>query len=238
MKKGIRRFLIALVAVILVGLIGGHIYLRNQVHNATPDAAKVAQTATNKDGTLYFGKKDAPMTVIFYPGALIKPSAYSLWAKEVAADGYRVAIVNFPYELAVFGSNKADQVLKNNQKPYVIGGHSLGGVMASRYAANHQSKRLKGVFFLASYPDEKGKLKNLPVLSLTAGKDKVLNWTAYQEAKDYLPGDTIYDEFHEGNHAGFGDYGQQKGDGKAEVSDKIQQQWVAMKLISWLNNLK
>ena len=52
----------------------------------------------------------------------------------------------------------------------MIGGHSLGGVMASRYAnANMDDERLKGVYFMASYPDEKGTLSktDLPVISIT-----------------------------------------------------------------------
>ena len=65
----------------------------------------------------------------------------------------------------------------------MIGGHSLGGVIASRYAAS-QKNGLKGVFS-ASYPDEKGSLAetNLPVLSLTASNDEVLNQGNYQAAK-------------------------------------------------------
>lgn len=172
-----------------------------------------------------------------YPGALVDPGAYSIWAAKVAKAGYRVAIVSFPDDLAVLKPNAANTVVKSGQ-PYVIGGHSLGGVMASRYAAKHQSG-LKGVFFLASYPDAKGKLKeNVPVLSLTASRDGVLNFDAWRKAKQNLPSDTTYQQLPGGNHAGFGSYGKQSGDGRATVTNATQQQWVAKQLTHWLDTLK
>lgn len=50
----------------------------------------------------------------------------------------------------------------------------------------------------------------VPVLSITATKDKVLNQEAYQEAKQYLPERTEYVSINGGNHGGFGSYGEQK----------------------------
>ena len=51
-----------------------------------------------------------------------------------------------PLDLAVMGGNKADKVKEDfPNSDYVIGGHSLGGVMASRYVnKNHSDKHLKG----------------------------------------------------------------------------------------------
>lgn len=60
--------------------------------------------------------------------------------------------------------------------------------MASRFANEH-TKKLRGAFFLASYPDEKGSLADskIPVLSLTAENDQVLNQEAYKKRRrNYL----------------------------------------------------
>ena len=59
-----------------------------------------------------------------------------------------------PLDLAVIGGNKADKIKEDfPDSDYVIGGHSLGGVMASRYAnKNHSDSHLKGVFFMAAIP--------------------------------------------------------------------------------------
>ena len=52
----------------------------------------------------------------------------------------------YPLDLAVIGGNKADKIKEDfPDSDYVIGGHSLGGVMASRYAnKNHSDSHLKG----------------------------------------------------------------------------------------------
>src|SRR3712207_8053657 len=54
--------------------------------------------------------------------------------------------------------------------------HSLGGAIAAREAHQHHPKQLKGIFFLAAYPDVKGRLnrQRLPVLSIVGSRDGVL----------------------------------------------------------------
>jgi hypothetical protein len=236
MKK-FKRWFIAIFAVLAVALIGGQLYLKTAAHAPSPTAAAAQKQATTKNGVLYFGKASAKLTLVMYPGALVDPGAYSIWAAQVAKAGYRVAIVSFPDDLAVLRPNAASSVVKAGQ-PYVIGGHSLGGVMASRFAAKHK-QGLKGVFFLASYPDTKGKLTgNLPVLSLTASRDGVLNFDAWRKAKQNLPSDTTYQQLPGGNHAGFGSYGKQSGDHTATISNATQQQWIAKQLTQWLDTLK
>lgn len=235
MKK-FKRWLIGIVVVLVVALIGGQLYLKSAAHAPSPAAATAQMQATKINGVLYFGKASAKLTVVMYPGALVDPGAYSIWANQVAKAGYRVAIVSFPDDLAVLKPNAAAQVVKAGQ-PYVIGGHSLGGVMASRFAAKHK-QGLKGVFFLASYPDAKGKLEgNVPVLSLTASRDGVLNFDAWRKAKQNLPTNTTYQQLKGGNHAGFGSYGKQSGDHSASVSNATQQQWIAKHLTHWLDTL-
>lgn len=236
MKK-FKRWLLSILVVLVVALIGGQLYLKSAAHAPSQTATTIQKQGNTENGVLYFGKASAKLTIVMYPGALVDPGAYSIWAAKVAKAGYRVAIVSFPDDLAVLKPNAANTVVKSGQ-PYVIGGHSLGGVMASRYAAKHQSG-LKGVFFLASYPDAKGKLKeNVPVLSLTASRDGVLNFDAWRKAKQNLPSDTTYQQLPGGNHAGFGSYGKQSGDGRATVTNATQQQWVAKQLTHWLDTLK
>ncbi|AMV63073.1 carboxymethylenebutenolidase-related protein [Pediococcus damnosus] len=238
MKKR-TKILLTILIFLIVLLSGGWFYLHAQVYHPSKAADKIAQQATTTQPELYFKSKlTTNPEIIFYPGALVEPASYSIWAKRVADAGYPVYIVRFPMDLAVLAPNQAGNVLKNNQRDYVIGGHSLGGVMASRYAHEHQ-KHLKGVFFLASYPDKKGSLKgtDLPVLSITASRDGVLNRSAYKKAKRLLPKNTAYEQISGGNHAGFGSYGAQKGDNTATISNQAQQRQVAQRLIQWLKNL-
>lgn len=241
-KNKLIRFLVISCGVLVALVIAGLFYIHTISYRPTSQATEAAKIAKNQQGTLIFqGKKEQP-AVIFYQGALVDNASYSLWAKTVSEAGYTVYLVKEPLDLAVISPNKAEKIIQENQlDSYVIGGHSLGGVMASRFAANHQTDdALKGVFFLASYPDKKGSLADFKgqVLSVTGTEDGVLNWDAYHDASQYLPKQTIKKEITGGNHAGFGSYGQQKGDHAAAINNDQQQEEVAATMIAWLNAMK
>ncbi|EOT40755.1 alpha/beta fold hydrolase [Enterococcus dispar] len=239
-----QKMLLGILVVFLFVAAGGSLYLKENTYKPSKDAKVIKPTKVTKDYALFVSsqpnKNEEQTNLIFYPGALVAPSSYRIWAQEVADAGYSVYILNVPLNLAVLAPNKADVVLaKNAQAKNILVGHSLGGVMASRYAQNHQ-KEIAGMIFLASYPDEKGSLKkvNIPVLSITASQDQVLNKTQYQKSKAYLPDNTTFAEIKGGNHAGFGSYGAQKGDGKATISNSQQQQELSKYIITWLKEIK
>ncbi|EOL44306.1 alpha/beta hydrolase [Enterococcus caccae] len=240
MKKWQKR-LLWIVGVIVTLVIVGLFYIKTITYTPTTNAIAASQKAIDEKGGLVFKGDTEKPTLIFYQGALVENTSYSIWAEKVAQAGFSVYLVKQPLNLAVFGQNKAEQVIRaNHLTNYVIGGHSLGGVMASRFAAEQvNTTSLKGVFFLASYPDEKGSLSNFKgqVLSLTGSVDGVLNWQAYKQAKQYLPEQTIFQEITGGNHAGFGSYGEQKGDNPALINNDEQQEDVARQLIDWLNKV-
>ncbi|MFC6179952.1 alpha/beta hydrolase [Lactiplantibacillus daowaiensis] len=225
------------VVIILLGIgLGVFKAKEYQPSSAATNAATSAKIT--KKYTVFKGQSTKP-AVIFYPGALVAPNSYSVWARQLAKHGYTVYLMHFPLDLAVLAGNRAAAVPTAARKNYVIGGHSLGGVMASRYAAVHP-KGLMGIFYLASYPDKKGSLKatTLPALSVTASRDGVLNWTSYRQSKHYLPAETQFVTLKGGNHAGFGSYGHQKGDHTATISTHRQQQLVETTLLQWLRQLK
>ena len=229
-KVGIGALVIGL---LLIG--GSLVFLQAKTYQASPVAQEVSQQAeTTADYTFYDSGKSDAVGVIFYPGALVAPDSYSLWAQAVADAGHDVYVVHFPLNLAVMSPNKAEKILENHpNQQFALAGHSLGGVMASRYA-NSQPENIAGVAFLASYPDEKGALNDLPVLSITGDQDGVLNQEAYETAKQYLPKETDYKVIQGGNHAGFGSYGEQSGDKPATISNEEQQTIISQLLIQWL----
>lgn len=237
MKK-LKKIALWLGGILLILFAAGFIYIKSSTYHPTEQAKNIAQKAEKKDGTLIFkGKSDKP-SLIFYQGALVDHESYSIWASKVAEAGYSVYLLKEPLNLAIFNPHLADKVIKSEHlSQYIVGGHSLGGVMASRFAAAHQDNpALKGIFFLASYPDEKGSLKDFKgnVLSVSASKDGVLNWSSYTKAKAYLPKQTVNVTINGGNHAGFGSYGAQKGDNQASISNEKQQEEVAEQIIKWL----
>lgn len=226
---------------ITVLIVGSGIYLKVNTYQATEKALTVSQKAKEEPGyTLYAGNKKQTTGIVFYPGALVAPESYSLWASQVAKAGYDVYVLHVPLNLAVLSPNAASKVMEQHpDEKFILAGHSLGGVMASRYAAQNSSQ-ISGMIFLASYPDEKGSLKEsgLPVLSITATNDGVLNWKTYDEAKQYLPEATEYLSIEGGNHAGFGSYGNQKGDNQATIDNGQRQEELGKAIIGWLQKAR
>ncbi len=166
--------------------------------------------------------------LVFYPGAKVEYTAYLPFLYRLAEDGIDCFLVKMPANLAVFGKNKAERIIRYNPyEHWYIGGHSLGGVMAADYAARHEEE-LDGVVLLASYPAKKlsGDLK---VLQIYGSEDSVLDGEKLQEAKQYLPPNAVTEEIKGGNHSQFGNYGLQAGDGQAEISAQEQQTITAAK---------
>ncbi|MFD2372098.1 alpha/beta fold hydrolase [Brevibacillus sp. GCM10020057] len=189
-----------------------------------------------RDWLAFEGGETRRPNVILYPGALIKAESYAPVARLLASSGYRVFVARMPLNLAVIDVERARQVLQAYpHQPFVIGGHSLGGAMAARFAASHLD-RIVGVFLLGAYPDRKGDLKDsgLPVLSLLGSRDGVVKREKYESGKQYLPKNTRYMSIEGGNHAQFGSYGPQEGDHPAAITPQEQWQQTVAAIKEWL----
>ena len=160
------------------------------------------------------GKEKA---LIFYPGAKVEYTAYAPLMKRLAEEGMDCFLVRMPLNLAVFAKNRASEIISENEYDnWYIGGHSLGGAVAALYAADND---LDGLVLLAAYPTKE---IDEPVLEVYGTCDGVLEMDKLEEGDQYLPEDNMEVEIRGGNHAQFGDYGAQKGDGKAEISAEEQ----------------
>lgn len=177
--------------------------------------------------------------LIFYPGAKVEASAYAPIAKEIASNGYTVSIAKMSFNLAILSPNRADSIISNHKDidTWIIGGHSLGGVMASDYAL--ENDKIKGLVLLASYPQTKTNLSSKPirVLSLWGSSDEVADLNKVKEAKNVMPRDSKFIEIKGGNHGGFGDYGHQKGDGESSITNKQQMMDTSKYIIELLDSL-
>ncbi len=168
--------------------------------------------------------------LIFYPGGKVKPEAYAPLLLQIAASGHPVVLCRMPLNLAVFKSSAAANVFAmRSDTRWAIGGHSLGGSMAAFYAYKHPDA-VAGLVLLGSYPAQGNSFASstLPVLSvfgsLDMGIDKI------RQYKPLLPSSTHYVELEGGNHAQFGNYGFQAGDGTATIP-RLSQQNLALKAI-------
>lgn len=232
----------ALVVVLVVGVTIAYQVMKYEPLAEAKQAMKSDSTVTirSEKNAYRFDPADGNViqpSVIFYPGGLVDAESYAPLARKLAEVGHRVYIVEMPFDLAIFGQNRANELIaKDSEDIYVIGGHSLGGVFAARYAASNTDK-ISGVFFLGSYADEGGSLRDssLNVLQITASKDAVLNWSAWEESKSNLPTDTTeYVSIDGGNHGQFGTYGMQKGDNIADISPEQQLEEVSSAILNWL----
>ena len=176
------------------------------------------------------GEEDA---LIFYPGAKVEYTAYLPLAYTLAEDGIDCFLVQMPLNFALLGSGKAGDIMERYKyEQWYLGGHSLGGVAASMYAAGRD---LNGLILLASYPT---KGVYAPVLEIYGDQDTVLNMEKRTEADQYLPKDYEIKVIEGGNHAQFGNYGEQKGDGEALISREKQQEITAEKIGEFVKGRK
>ncbi|MDH4620148.1 alpha/beta fold hydrolase [Brevibacillus sp. AY1] len=240
MSRFRRRWVQGLILVLLVAACLAIWYLRPYpVEEAAMQAMQGGEGITVTDAGEWIileGGQNYDPAIILYPGARVKSESYAPLARLLAGYGHRVFIARMPFQLAVTDFQRADQLIKNlpNQS-FVIGGHSLGGAMASRYASLHPD-RFEGVFFLGAYPDRKGDLREteLPVLSLLGSRDGIVNREHYEKGKTYLPEETVYMSIEGGNHAQFGSYGVQEGDHPAAITPQEQWQQTAAALEQWM----
>lgn len=230
-KKHKHRKLVVLVivAVIVCALAGGSFgYIHDYYHaeNAEEavkdtDQVSVLETAS---GYLYDGPgKDTAL--IFYPGAKVEDIAYAPLLKQLAASGVDCFLVKMPGNLAIFGKDKAGNVLDefgDDYKNWYLAGHSLGGAMAAVYAEKH-ADRLQGLIFLGAYSTKDLSDTDLKILSLYGSEDHVLNRDKVAEGRSLMPKTYVEHEIAGGNHAQYGDYGVQDGDGTATISAEQQQ---------------
>ncbi|WP_407376934.1 alpha/beta hydrolase [Methanobrevibacter sp.] len=157
--------------------------------------------------------------IIFYPGAKVEYTAYLPLFTDLASQGIDCYLVEMPFNLAFFGSNSADAIISNtNYKHYFMAGHSLGGAMAGNYV-NQTDNNITGLIYLSAHIEKE---IDVPVLSIRGSNDGVINLESYQKAKLMMNNVTEV-MIDGGNHAQFGYYGHQSGDGNATISAENQQ---------------
>ena len=177
--------------------------------DAGPDHITVGPAAS--EGPL------AGEALLFFPGARVNPHAYATtFADTVAATGLSVTIVRPWWNLAITDPRDLTDFQDLSDAEFTgVGGHSMGGVKACDLAAEHELQRL---VLMASYCATDLSGGSLDVLSLSGSNDLLVDPVAVDDARQLLP-DTTREVNLEGlNHASFGDYGPQTGDGEAGVS--------------------
>jgi dienelactone hydrolase len=241
-RRIVRYIIIALVALLVVASVGFLAWTRLARYPAFPEAAALAETAKTPQGWYVFQPaKPTDISFIFYPGGLVDPTAYAPLMKQLSDQGIMSVIVPMPLDLAIFGVNKANDVIAAYPeiKHWIVGGHSLGGSMAAEFVKGHPAA-VEGIAFMASYPADSTNLSALPikVATIHGSNDGLATNDKIQNSLKNLPADTKVILIEGGNHAQYGNYGPQAGDGVATISREEQQQQTVKAIGELTNELK
>lgn len=184
--------------------------------------------------TTYFDGPGTSDALIFYPGAKVDSDAYAPLAHSLAEGGLDVFVVDMPFHFPLFGIDKAKEARSNySYAHFYIGGHSLGGNCASRYALQNPSD-FQGLVLLGSYPSDPLP-RDYVLCSVYGENDGVLNRAEYQSAKRFWPNASHETIIAGGNHANFGRYGKQSGDGESTITAKEQEERTKEAVLSALS---
>lgn len=239
MKKRFKKRWIVLLLSLLIILSAGLYYLFD-TYPATSVVHSQNVSVTYDDNKVLVLKPingdTTEVGIVFYQGGKVDEQAYIELFAPLVERGITVYIPAMPFELAVFNFNKADKVFSNyNHDSWYVGGHSLGGSMIASYTSKHQSE-IDGLFLLAAYStsdlvDYKG-----DVISIYGDKDKVLSMNSFEKNMKNLPENAVVEIIEGGNHAQFGTYGFQKGDGQATITTEQQQEIVREKIYNMIES--
>lgn len=202
------------------------------VMSAEPDALaavedNAALTLTDEGSAWVLAPADGESEtgLVFIPGAKVEPVAYAATLAGVAEEGVTVVITKPTLNLAFFDFRPLSDftALAPGVQDWFVGGHSLGGVRACQLAQDTD-----GLVLFGSYCANDLSGTDLPVLSISGSEDGLSTPAKIEEAADLLPADTEFVVIEGGNHAGFGAYGSQPGDGEATLTPaEIQEQITA-----------
>jgi hypothetical protein len=234
---------VVVVAAVVVLIVGGiYAWTRVARYAAFPEAVAVAEGAERVRGWTVFAPEGEPIAgFVFYPGGLVDPVAYAPLLQRLADGGVLAVLVPMPLDLAVFGIGRAADVLAAFPEvdAWAIGGHSLGGAMAAEFVKGG-STGVDGIVFLASYPAASTDLSALPIraVSTYGSENGQTPPEGFEDAMVRLPPGSDLVEIEGGNHAGFGHYGPQAGDGVPAIDREEQQRQTAETVLAFLRDLR
>ena len=224
-KKKLKITLLSVLLFIVVLVSGFYIYTLDYYRAddgvADMEALKNAEHIDNL--TIFYPEGDAGQVgIIFYPGGKVEAIAYAPLLYKLSEKGFTCVLIKMPMNLAVFNINGADKVYDKfpEIKKWYLMGHSLGGAMASSYC-DKNSEKLDGLILLGAYPLNDADIETLTIYGT---EDLGQDMNELQEKYDAVL-------IEGGNHAYYGNYGEQKGDGIAKIT-RQQQQETAVKLIT------
>jgi dienelactone hydrolase len=186
-------------------------------------------TPTSDESTL------TDTVLVFYPGGRVDPYAYlPPLAHTATATGLRVVIPKAPLNLAIADTRDVEQLasLAGQFTSLATGGHSLGGVRGCLQAENPAVSHL--ILFASLCANDLTSRSDLSVLTVLGSTDSLTDLTQVTDAEVLLPGDPQTITISGANHASFGAYCPQSGDGPSRISAEQMHEQLTEALTSFL----
>jgi hypothetical protein len=232
-RKIFKYFGITVLVVGAVSILAGSVYVStpyraNETAKKSIESSRVINLDTQKIWFFQTPSKASLNLVLVYPGGRVQPESYGLLCQEFVTRGVDCAIIEMPLNFAFVPHAGIDKVMAKLDQTYVnviVAGHSLGGPFLVRdlQMINPASYNISTLVLLGSYSDIDFSNSNLSVISVVGSEDKLLG-ESVDKYKSNLPKSTKFEVIEGGNHAQWGDYGEQDGDGKAAISSRDQKQ--------------
>jgi pimeloyl-ACP methyl ester carboxylesterase len=207
---------------------------------AALSSTSAARYEAGSDGRLTWTPTAAEPTIglVLYTGGKVPPAAYAPSARAIAEQGYLVAIVPAPFNLAILDADAADRVIGDHPEitTWAVGGHSLGGATASLFIDGHPGV-VDGLALWASYSSADLSTDDLHVLSVYGSLDAGV--ASYTDPANLvkLGSAVAVDEIDGGNHEQMGWYTGQPNDPPATISRQEQQDRVVAATVALLQDL-
>ncbi len=242
LRRGALLALTAVVVLVIVAGVGFYAYFGVFAHHAPDDVRESVRAAPNVDVTEGYGgyvvsnadPDGERLGLVFYPGGRVAPDAYLPTAVRIAdrAD-ITVVVPKMTANLAVFSRERADAVIEGESQVsrWVVGGHSLGGAMACRYAGSH-GDTVDGLVLVGSYCDRP--VEETPTVVVIGTRDAVLDRDRFVASRENLPPDHRVSRIEGMNHSQAGWYSGQRGGQPARVSTPEAHRRLATAIADWL----
>lgn len=187
-----------------------------------------------------------PVGLVWLPGGMVDPRAYTPIARALAEAGYPVVLVELPFRMArtpereqqVLERARAARRAMGPDVPWVLAGHSRGAAIATRLMADAPAAFDGLALVGTTHPRVNLSALSIPVYKIGGTSDCVAPRADSEAAAGLLPPHTEWRWIDGANHAQFGYYGSQLGDCGAEISRERQQEELHATLVELLGRVE
>jgi hypothetical protein len=162
--------------------------------------------------------------ILYFPGAKVDPYSYLYPLSELSASGITVIIVEPLMNMALFDQRTLATLTQSTPHvtSWTLAGHSLGGVRACMLA---EDPAVGHLVLFASYCANDLTTTPLDVVMVLGDNDGLIDEAQVRQSTTLLPeGRYTIQTVPGANHAAFGTYGPQPGDGVATVTRQQMRQ--------------